>query len=501
MILLVPLFIILFSLLAWRKLDWAVLVVVAALPSYMIRFSVMGVPMTLLEAMILIVFGAWVIANRCELRANIANAFKRDKSGLVKVPYPFQWEMIALLIISLVAVGVAGFSNAAFGIWKAYFFEPMLFYIVVVNVYKYNPNDTNNIRILRMFWALAVSAVGVSVLAIYQKITGQFIFNELWAATETRRVVSFFGYPNAVGLYLGPLTLLFVGFLFDAWMGVFSKFKISNFKSTSSADKFPISKQIPNSKFQIPKILLIFIIITFSLLSIYFAKSEGAIAGIAAGLLAFGILAGGKLRWATIIGVIIIFAGIFSYAPARNYTVNKISLNDFSGQVRKLQWAETWKMLKDGRFIFGSGLANYQEAIRPYHQEGFFFNKNNDPDFQRKIVIFDINYKRQFWQPLEIYMYPHNILLNFWTEIGLVGMLLFVWIIIKFFKIGNWKLEIGNLDKENNKFIVIGLICSMIVIVVHGLVDVPYFKNDLAVMFWIFLAMMSVIKLEVRSKK
>ena len=31
----------------------------------------------------------------------------------------------------------------------------------------------------------------------------------------------------------------------------------------------------------------------------------------------------------------------------------------------------------------------------------------------------------------------------------------------------------------------------MVVIIVHGLVDVPYFKNDLAVMFWALVAMIS----------
>lgn len=50
-----------------------------------------------------------------------------------------------------------------------------------------------------------------------------------------------------------------------------------------------------------------------------------------------------------------------------------------------------------------------------------------------------------------------------------------------------------------NKYLNIGLISAMIVIIVHGLVDVPYFKNDLAVMFWLFLAMMGTINLELKQ--
>jgi len=37
------------------------------------------------------------------------------------------------------------------------------------------------------------------------------------------------------------------------------------------------------------------------------------------------------------------------------------------------------------------------------------------------------------------------------------------------------------------------LLSAMVVIVVHGLVDVPYFKNDLAVMFWALIALMSLV--------
>ena len=41
----------------------------------------------------------------------------------------------------------------------------------------------------------------------------------------------------------------------------------------------------------------------------------------------------------------------------------------------------------------------------------------------------------------------------------------------------------------------------MTVIIIHGLVDVPYFKNDLAVMFWALLAIMGIISLELEKEK
>ena len=76
-----------------------------------------------------------------------------------------------------------------------------------------------------------------------------------------------------------------------------------------------------------------------------------------------------------------------------------------------------------------------------------------------------------------------------WVNTGLLGMLGFIIIIIALFKtgfskIGNWKLEIGN----SGPFI----IASMVVIITMGLVDSPYIKNDLAMLFWLLPAMLVV---------
>ena len=484
------LYLIFYFILAKIRLDWAVMLLIAALPTYLIRFNILGIPFTLLEAMILISFAVWAIANQRELIANIRksklkNYFKRQDR------YPFDVEIILMLIISFIAIAVSGFSDNALGIWKAYFFEPVLVFILIFNVFgrKFFVGTRHGAFLQKILWPLAISAFAVSVFAIYQKFTGHFIFNELWAAEETRRVTSFFGYPNAVGLFLGPLVLVMMGWIAG---------QIKNFKDKNSKSQAPNNKQITNYKLQITKIVFITVIILASLLSIYFAKSEGALAGVAAGLVLFGLLAGKKIRWVTLILIFIAGFGIIMSQPTKNYAVKKITLHDLSGEIRKQQWRETWQMLTGSPsiFIFGAGLANYQNAIAPHHQEGIFFNKNNDPDFCRKIVIFDDKYRQEHWQPVEVYLYPHNIFLNFWTELGLVGMLLFVWIIGKYVYIGIKNFRKQKTENRKQKYITLGLIGAMVIIVVHGLVDVPYFKNDLAVMFWILIAMMSLVNLK-----
>ena len=495
---LIFLFLIFYLILAARRLDWAVMFLIAALPTYLIRFTVLGLPMTLLEAMILVSFAVWLFRNWKyifkNLKLKIINCFKiKNLKFKINNRYPFDIEIVLLLIISFTAAAVSGFSDSALGIWKAYFFEPVLVFILVLNIYTKRTKKERKKRmgtklsfgypkLSFVLWSLAISALVVSVLAIYQKFTGIWIFNDFWANEATRRVTSFFGYPNALGLYLGPLALVLTGWLYN---------KISNFQ-------FPISKKFPISNFQFLKIIFVSLIIILSVLSIYFAKSEGALIGVLAGFIIFGLLANKKLRWITIVLVVIIGLGISLHQPARDYAFKKITLQDLSGEIRKQQWRETWQTMTASpiRFIFGTGLANYKSVIKPYHQEGIFFNKENDPDFRRKIVIFDEKYKAEHWQPVEMYLYPHNILLNFWTELGLAGMLLFIWIIGKYFVMGVGCWVLGG----RYGYLILGLISAMVVIAVHGLVDVPYFKNDLAIMFWLLAAMIGIIDLEFKNK-
>lgn len=445
-----------YAILAFKRLDWALLLLILALPAYLLRFKIFGIPTTLLEAMILISSAVWLIT---DFRPRLKNLLKRNKQ---RIPYPFSTEIILIIILSFLAAGVAGFSAGALGIWKAYFFEPILVFILLFNVFKEKKDW------LKILWSLLISAGIISLLAIYQKITGQFIANPFWAAAATRRVVSIFSYPNAVGLYLAPLIPLFLGWLF------YLPYRATLEKSGQ-------------------KILIILVIMT-SLFAVYFAHSEGALIGLAAGFLIFGLFAGRRWRLTTLILSVIIIATIFLSAPLKNFVVTKFTLSDLSGQIRERQWQETFMTLKNYRIITGNGLDNYQAAVKPYHQEGIFFNSDNLPNFDEQLRA-SATLRTKYWQPVEIYLYPHNIFLNFWSEIGLIGALVFMWLIIKFLFISLKLVITYQREEKADRYLALGLMSSMIVIIIHGLVDVPYFKNDLSILFWIFFALLGYLNL------
>ena len=83
-------FSLLFGALALSHLDWAILLLIFSLPSYLIRFNIFGLPTTLLEVMILITFFIWFIKF---LWPNFKNFLKNRKKNL---PYPFSWEIILI---------------------------------------------------------------------------------------------------------------------------------------------------------------------------------------------------------------------------------------------------------------------------------------------------------------------------------------------------------------------------------------------------------------------
>ena len=332
------------------------------------------------------------------------------------------------LVFSTFSIFISPDICGALGIWKAYFIEPLLFLIVFLSVIKKED-------IKWVIYSLSFSAFYISIFAIGQKF---FKLPIPYPWQEALRITSIYDYPNAVGLFLAPLIPLLVYQL--------------------------IFKQLATHKLQLKNLLIsgfLLITIILSFLSIYCAQSEGALVALFAGLL-FYLFFKNKISRKISIGfvlIIIISSFLISNTVLFENVKTKLLLEDWSGMVRKTIWSETFEMLKDKPL--GVGLNGYQTAIVPYHTS-------------------------RDW--MEIYLYPHNIFFNFWCEIGLLGLLSFIIIVILFY-FENWKLEI-----KNTSPLTLCLMTSMTILLIHGLVDVPYFKNDLSILFWILIGFSLILR-------
>ena len=407
MTIIISIFCLLFAWLSFKNLKWPVYLIIAFLPSYLIRFTVFKIPVTLLEAMIIIAFVIFLF----RYRLTWLKSFKNNN---------FFWPLMAVILVASFSAIISPDLSKAAGIWKAYFIEPILFYILLINLIE-TKKDWQNI-----FWALGLSALYLSLISFWQ-------FESAWnvpaaflqANGSVDRVVSILGYPNALGLYLGPIIILFTGFIFfDRQQKLIQLLKLS--------------------------------VIILSFITIILAKSEAAILSVLAIWLLWGLIIK-KTRY-YFLSLIILAVMVFIFVPPVNsYLSEKILLQDYSGFIRRLIWQESFTMLKDN-WLLGAGLAGYQTKIIPYHLPTF-----------------------------EIFLYPHNIILNFWSELGLAGLLIFAYLLLKFF----W-LNLKDYLKNKNNLLNLTLGLVIIQLIIHGLVDAPYLKNDLSVLFWLIIGLYTI---------
>ncbi len=381
-----------FALLAWKDHRKAFLLFVAALPAYVVRFDIASIRTTMLEVLFAILFAAWML--------------KREKR-LIDIK-GWGWLLLAWIAIATVSLFVSPDFRAAAGVWKAYFIEPILFFLAANDLLRTQNDRDAAIR------SLAFSAIGISAMAIFQHWTNLGV-PPPWNLPGQERSTSIYGYPNAIGLFLAPLLPFF-------------------FK------KKPL---------HLAAVML-------SLAAIVFAQSEGAIVGLAAGIGAF-LLCFKKTRVPALVAGAIFAIALF-VLPTRAFVIEKLTLNDWSGRVRKEMWVEASHMLKD-HALLGAGLSGYP-------------------------IVFDAYHKARH---IEIFQYPHEIVLNFWAELGLAGLIAFALLVVRYFTALQ---NILRRDPSSRLWIAM-LLASMVALLVHGLVDVPYFKNDLSFLFWMILAFSS----------
>jgi len=402
-----------YAVLAFKNRTHALIILVATLPLYLIRFSVGPLPSTVLEGMICILFLFWLIFEKRFL-PTVATFFREKKT--------FALSVCVFLLAATISIFVSPDIRAAVSEWRAYFIEPALVFLVAIDRIR-TKTDLRHI-----FDASIASAAIIGAIAVYQRFTGWHI-PPPWLSEL--RVTSIYPYPNAVGLYLAPIISMVVVRLFDTIRERAHFLRVAIYVGV---------------------FLLLFV-------AVYFAKTEAALVALAVVLPLMGFIWSNRTRIATIAICLSIVGIIFSSPPLVSSIQEKLLLKDWSGEVRQVIWEESRSMLAD-HTVFGAGLAGYQKTMAPYHKAKF----------------------------LEIFLFPHTIVLNFWSETGLLGVVSFFAIVVVFFFTLVTTVRRKNADEVFTRMFSLSLFGAMTIFLIHGLVDVPYFKNDLAVFFWLLLA-------------
>ena len=225
MLFLYLIFFLFFYFLSWKNFRLALGVFIIFLPTYLIRFNIGPLPTTVLEFAFGALFFVWLIKHSREDWPVIKNKIATNK-----------WLFVFLALFfagSVAGIFISDMWWASLGQWRAYFLEPILLFFIllgrttvstVIPVSSCHPGPGSGIQSRRqhldsrfhgndiggkvVVWFLLLSTVSVSVVAIIQKITGQFYPPSLWDDQLFGRVTSFFTTPNAIGLYFVPVVAL-----------------------------------------------------------------------------------------------------------------------------------------------------------------------------------------------------------------------------------------------------------------------------------------------------
>jgi O-antigen ligase len=207
-------------------------------------------------------------------------------------------------------------------------------------------------------------------------------------------------------------------------------------------------------------------------LALLLSLSRGALViGIPAALVAMGFLAGGRWRRLT---VVVLVLGALAFIPLMR-TPRFAGLLDWrhgTTSFRLALWHSAWAMFQDHPFL-GVGPDNFLYAYR-----------------SRYVLP-------TAWEEFNL-SHPHNVVMDFATRLGVVGLAVFVWMQALFWRralplrhrgrIVNPVSNDRSILTPTSAALALGIMGSMVDFLAHGLVDASYFVIDLAFVYFLSFA-------------
>ncbi len=362
-----------------------------------------------------------------------ASGLRSLLSGLCSPPSSLDLPLLAFLAVALLSTLQAANFGVASREFRTVFLDAALFYFLVsrllagdgrATAIRSNEGEVHRRGLEPAFWllldGLALGAAVVALVGLGRAILGADIIR----AEGVGRVRAFYGSPNNLALYLErvlPMLLTVAAFGAGRRRWIYGG---------------------------LAALVLPCLILTFS---------RGALMlGLPAGLLVIGLLRRGRtLRLVSAgLGVgaasIILalatgaarFAGLFDFQAGTSFLRLKL-------------WRGAWQMALDFPWL-GVGPDNFLYAYRTrYVLPGA-------------------------WEELNL-SHPHNILLDFWTRLGLAGVAVGAWLLTGVARAG-WRCYRA-LPDGNERAAVLGLLAGLGAALAHGLVDNSFFLMDLSFFF------------------
>jgi O-antigen ligase len=341
------------------------------------------------------------------------------------------WATGAFLVVAVASLFIAQYEKFALREFRVIVLEPILLYMMLRTMLHSSSNQDRSRLIWRCVDALMLAGVVVAVVGLVQYA---FNINLITAEEGQHRLRSVYGSPNNVGLFLGRVLPVMVAI---ALLGRGRR------RWFYGAAVVPVA------------------------LAILLSFSKGALLmGVPAALLVIGVLAGGRWLWAAVAAVGV---GGVAMVPLLRTPRFQSLLDITSGTsfFRLNLWQSALLMIRDHP-ILGVGLDNFLYQYRGRYMLPAAWAEPN-------------------------LSHPHNVILDYATRLGLLGLTAGIWLQLTFWRTA---LPLRKLDDPLNRALAIGLMASMADFLAHGMVDASYFVIDLAYVFFITLAVVQALQSE-----
>lgn len=330
------------------------------------------------------------------------------------------------ILIAFISVVQSDSLITGLGILKGWFLAPFLLYLMIINSFEKDSLPKLSIPLFASLIMVSFWAYlqGAGVITTQFYQSGDVSFAQY---LEQNRFFGPFESPNFLAMYIAPVFFL----------------------------SLPLLPKIRN--------IIVRILVGASLLlpicALYLTGSRGGLIAFGLSALVFVVLMFlpaikkyvPELSIVKVIGLIAVNLAYFYY-----FVQIKFPEAAASDKIRQEIYEYSIKLLKTD-WLFGIGLGNSQEKIQSLSVGNSSF------------INFGLPYA----------LHPHNLLLAIWLNLGLVGIIFFLIIIGNFLK---------QIIVSAPSITRAAAGAAMTAVLVHGLFDTTYFKNDLSAIFWIILA-------------
>lgn len=467
---LLALIILLFAL----RLDLGLAITVFTIPFYLQTKNLVGeTQFSLVELLTLGSVVAWAI--RLELRGELKAASTKLKvqsnwlDALRLSLSASDYAVIFFVLAGLVSVKIAANFGVANREFRVIVLEPALLYALI------RASHLEIAKLKRLIDALILSALAISLLGLYQF----FFTNYVIIGEGVRRILSVYGSPNNLALYLDrvlPMLVALVVFLPNESTSLNLRTSSQSESSAMNTGNKSLRRYATLSLGGRGRRVIYALAAIPIALCLYLTYSRAALLfALPAGLAVIALASGRRARFG--LGALFI-VGLIALIPFTQTERWQSLFQEGTGTgfFRVSVWQSAAEMIRDHP-VFGVGLDNFLYEYPKYIK----------PDAWREPNL----------------SHPHNIILDFWTRLGIPGLIALGWMVVAFFRAG-WKTLTPALslngERARNRALVIALMAGMVATIAHGMIDAAYFFVDLAFVWMLMLGTLQRFNVETSER-